>query len=90
MRTPPDGICNPVRNVLCNDRTVVCGHKVRVGITNPDPHQYYRLEQRLLASGHPPRKPGETPLRWLRRLGLTAYEGEVLAFYRSAQRNLLR
>ncbi len=24
----PDGICNPVRNVLCNGRTVVCGHKV--------------------------------------------------------------
>ncbi len=44
--------------------------------------EYYRLEQRLLASGHPPRKPGETPLRWLRRLGLTAYENEVLAFYR--------
>ena len=35
---PPDGICNPIRHVLCNGRTLVCGHNVRVGITNPDPH----------------------------------------------------
>ncbi len=34
---PPDGICNPVRNGLCNGRTVVCGHNVRVGFTNPGP-----------------------------------------------------
>ena len=30
--TPPDGIFNPVRNVLCNGRTLVCGHNVRVGL----------------------------------------------------------
>ena len=39
LPTPPDGICNPVRNVLCNGKTLVCGHNVRVGICNPDPRQ---------------------------------------------------
>jgi len=37
--TPPDGICNPVCNVLCNGRTLACGHNVWVGMTNPDPRQ---------------------------------------------------
>lgn len=44
--------------------------------------EYSRLEQRLLAAGHPPRNVGETPLRWLRRLGLNHYEDEILAYYR--------
>ncbi len=35
--TPPDGNCNPVLNVLCRGRTVVCGHNMRVRITNPYP-----------------------------------------------------
>ena len=33
--TPPDGICNPVRSVLCNGKTLVCGHNVRVGLQIP-------------------------------------------------------
>ena len=44
--------------------------------------EYSRLVEKLLAAGHPPRNPGETPLRWLRRLGLNNYEAEVLAYYR--------
>ena len=44
--------------------------------------EYFLLEQRILASGHPPRNPGETPLRWLRRLRLEIYEKEILEFYR--------
>jgi len=31
---------------------------------------------------NPSRHPGETPLRWLRRLGLNTYADEVLAYYR--------
>ena len=53
-------------------------------------HEYSLLEQRLLALGHPPRHPGETPLRWLRRLGLPTSEGEVLAFYRRRYREFDR
>ena len=48
----------------------------------PKDLEYSRLEQKILASGHPPRNPGETPLRWLRRLGLEIHEQEVLEFYR--------
>ena len=48
----------------------------------PADAEYSQLEQRLLALGHPPRLPGEPPLRWLRRLGLRDCEGEVLAYYR--------
>ncbi|MCX7110907.1 MAG: transglutaminase-like domain-containing protein [Proteobacteria bacterium] len=44
--------------------------------------EYLRLEQRIRSAGHPPRHPGETPLRWLRRLGLNTYADEVLAYYR--------
>ena len=43
---------------------------------------YNLLVERLLAQGHPPRNLGETPLRWVRRLGLNSYEDEVLDYYR--------
>lgn len=52
------------------------------GIAMPQDADYARLEQSLLAAGHPPREPGETPLRWLRRLGLAAYEQDIRAYYR--------
>ena len=62
--TPQDGIRNPVGNVLCNGRTVVRGHNVRVGITNPDPRQdVLSLRSASTASRHvvglpyPARKP---------------------------------
>ncbi|MFM8331104.1 MAG: transglutaminase-like domain-containing protein [Candidatus Methylumidiphilus sp.] len=49
----------------------------------PPDIEYAQLEQNLLAAGHPPREPGETPLRWLRRLGLQQTHGpKVLAYYR--------
>lgn len=48
----------------------------------PPDAEYVRLEQSLLAAGHPQRLPGETPLRWLRRLGLSGYDEDVRAYYR--------
>ncbi|WP_217994949.1 hypothetical protein, partial [Methylogaea oryzae] len=48
----------------------------------PADAEYGRFEQSLLNAGHPPRQPGETPLRWLRRLGLHRYEDAIRAYYR--------
>ena len=48
--------------------------------------EYARLVEQLLAEGHPPRNLGETPLQWLRRLGLNAHEEQVLGYYRRRYR----
>lgn len=42
---------------------------------------YAGLEQRLRQQGYSPRLAGETPLRWLARLGLKIYEPQVRAYY---------
>lgn len=43
---------------------------------------YRRLEESLARAGHPPRSPGEPPLRWLKRIGREDCRAQVLAFYR--------
>jgi transglutaminase-like putative cysteine protease len=51
---------------------------------------YNRLEQSLVQAGHPPRKIGEPPLLWLRRIGRTDCEAEVIAYYRRRYRERCR
>lgn len=51
--------------------------------------EYARLEQALIQAGHPPRRPSEPPLAWLRRIGRLEFEGEVVAYYRRRYGRLL-
>ena len=46
----------------------------------PDP-DWRELERAMEKFGHSPRAAGETPLRWLRRIGREEYEGEAIAYY---------
>jgi transglutaminase-like putative cysteine protease len=52
----------------------------------PADEDYSRLERALVRAGHPPRKASEPPLLWLRRIGRTDCEAEVIAYYRRRYR----
>jgi transglutaminase-like putative cysteine protease len=55
--------------------------------TTPVDPEYGRLERSLVRAGHPPRGPSEPPLLWLRRIGRTEFERDVIAYYRRRYRD---
>lgn len=57
-----------------------------VAVSVPADVAYRRLEDTLVRAGHPPRGIGEPPLAWLRRIGRTEFEAEVVAYYRRRYR----
>lgn len=47
----------------------------------PPDAAWLRLEQELAHAGHAPRAPGETPLRWLHRIGREEHVEDAVAYY---------